>query len=385
MPVIPGKKGFLYIAVLLLLLLPALPLLPASLSAAARSAGFELMDKSGLSITLSPVNPAVRELSADPSNKLVLKVSVRDSDGRPIQGAKVRMKITQGPGSLTPASPATDSEGNLLVQYAPPFLDGEAFGEGKPAVNITAGISGAGMVSEYSFTLTRKPVVFIPGYQAAPEIFSSMKEYLESRGFVTAGLSYDSEKGVAAGAAALDSFLDGFREDLLAKGIQADRVDIVAHSMGGLVARYYTCGAGYPSKNDVDKIIFVSVPQTGSPIATLGLEYYDDRGVHDLIPGSPLYTVAFPSMINGGLNGSIQVGSMLGQYDEVVTPESASLERWGIRTEMFDVGDSNFTVDSLLSGKLAEAPNHKVVLYNRTVFRRVEAMLGSMLPYPAEK
>lgn len=385
MPVLTAKKGFLYIALLIVLLLPVLPLLPGGLSAIAASVGFDLMDKSGLTITLSPIDPTVREMSADPSNRLILEVSVKDSDGKPVKGARISLKVDKGRGSLIPAGPATDSDGKLLAQYSPPFLDEDTFGKGKPVVNLTAGIPGGGMVSEFLLTLTRKPVVFVPGYQATPEIFSSMKEYLESRGFVTAGLSYASDKGVAAGAAELGSFIDNFRGELRTKGIQADRVDIVAHSMGGLVARYYTCDTGYPAKSDVDKIIFVSVPQMGSPIATLGLEYYSDQGIRDLIPDSTLYTGQFPSLINGGLNSSIQVGSMLGQYDEVVTPESASLESWGIRTEMFDVGDSNFTVDKLLSGKLVEAANHKVVLYNRTVFRRVEEMLGSVLSYPVKK
>jgi hypothetical protein len=212
-----------------------------------------------------------------------------------------------------------------------------------------------------------------------------MKEYLDGKGFETEAFSYDSVKGVASGAAELDKFITKLKDNYIKKGVRIEKVDIIAHSMGGLVARYYTCSPGYPAKSDINKIIFVSVPQMGSPIATLGLQYYNDKGIHDLIPDSSLFTSEFPSMINGGLNNSIQVGNILGQYDEVVGPESASLERWGIRTEMFDVGDSNFTVDKLFSGQLVEAANHKVVLYNMTVFRRIEEMLGSVLPYPVNK
>ena len=385
MPVIDRKKGFLNILLLILLLAPAFLLLPASLSEMAGAIGFELMDKSGLDVTMSPVNPDVRELSAEPSNKLVLKVVVRDSRGNAVKDARITTKVSEGLGTLAPATSKTGSDGSVLLQYSPPFLNGAAFKGGDPTVKISAGISGTDMKSGYSFKLVPIPIIFVHGYKASPEIFSNMKEYLDGKGFVTEGLSYDSDKGVASGAAELGAFIDKAKAGFLDRGVQVGRLDIIAHSMGGLVARYYTSNGSYPTRSDIDKIIFVSVPQTGSPIASLGLQYYNDKGINDLIPDSTLFTESFPSLINGGLNASIQVGSILDQYDEVVGPESASLERWGIKTEMFDVGDSNFTVDKLLSGKIVEAANHKAVLSNKKVFQRVEEMLGSVLPYPTRK
>ncbi|MBZ0099217.1 MAG: hypothetical protein K8F30_09040, partial [Taibaiella sp.] len=115
------------------------------------------------------------------------------------------------------------------------------------------------------------------------------------------------------------------------------------------------------------------------------LKYYSDRGIFDLIPDSDLFTNALPNMKNKGLNDSIQAGSILGQYDEVVSAESASLEEWGIRTELFNVGKNNFTVDKLLSGKIVEAANHKAVLYNKKIFKRVEEMLVTKLAFPIKK
>ena len=69
----------------------------------------------------------------------------------------------------------------------------------------------------------------------------------------------------------------------------------------------------------------------------------------------------------------------------MVSPESASLEPWSIKTELFDVGGDNFTVDKLLSGELAEAANHKDILFNTNIFQRVAQMLGSTLPYPTRQ
>lgn len=61
---------------------------------------------------------------------------------------------------------------------------------------------------------------------------------------------------------------------------QCDKVDIVAHSMGGLAAREYIQSGQY--QNDVDQIIFLGTPHKGSPAAYLrweagefGTDFYD--------------------------------------------------------------------------------------------------------------
>ncbi len=56
-----------------------------------------------------------------------------------------------------------------------------------------------------------------------------------------------------------------------AKGVSgAKKVDIVAHSMGGLVARQYINSVSY--ENDIDQLIFLATPQKGAPEAYLPWE-----------------------------------------------------------------------------------------------------------------
>ncbi|MDP2736679.1 MAG: hypothetical protein Q8O59_02740 [bacterium] len=50
----------------------------------------------------------------------------------------------------------------------------------------------------------------------------------------------------------------------------ASKVDIIAHSMGGLVARSYIEGSGYQS--DIDQIVFLGTPHQGSPESYLKYE-----------------------------------------------------------------------------------------------------------------
>jgi hypothetical protein len=152
--------------------------------------------------------------------------------------------------------------------------------------------------------------------------------------------------------------------------------------MGALVARYYTCSSAYASGKDVHKLIFISAPHNGSMLAALGSTYFKDISVSDMIPQSSLFTMFFPAMTNKGLNSTIQTGNILGRYDEVISRENASLEEWGIRTEMVSVGENRMTLGNLLSGKVKDAEIHKKVLYDNSIFEHVYQMLKNDLPYP---
>jgi hypothetical protein len=155
--------------------------------------------------------------------------------------------------------------------------------------------------------------------------------------------------------------------------------------MGGLVVRYYTCSEAYIKRNNVRKAIFISVPHKGSLWASLGEKYFNNQGIRDLIPDSELISKELPLMLNGGLNRTIEVGNIIGQYDEVVSLDSANLDEWKISTEIFNIGESNLTVDNLLNGSILETAIHRSILNNKKVFQKVEEMLLRQLLYPSEK
>jgi hypothetical protein len=346
---------------------------------------FTFFYKNDLVISLSSINKQAGVLTADPSNKMFLRVEVRNSNGSNVSNIPVNFSTDKNLGEIYPSSLRTDKYGEAVVAYIPTSSSGYNINNSQVKVNITARIYSTPASASMSVSLIKPPVVLIHGYQEHSDIFADMKLYLSSRGFDCIAFDYKSEDGVIAASRELSSFLENQRAQYLLKGIQVNKFDIIAHSMGGLVARHYTGQEEYLKNNDVNKIIFVSVPHRGSYWAEIGKNYFDDQGVRDLMPESTLLTSLLPGMSNKGLNKSIQVGSILGQYDEVVASESASLDEWNIKTEVFNVGKNNLTMGNILDGSILEASNHKNVLFNKKVFEKIEEMLNTDLPYPATK
>jgi pimeloyl-ACP methyl ester carboxylesterase len=237
-------------------------------------------------------------------------------------------------------------------------------------------------VSSLKISLINIPVVFIHGYQASGYIFDNLRDYLTDRNIKGSAITYKSENGIVSASNELSAFLSRQQQTYLFQGFQVKKFNIIAHSMGGLVTRYYSCSNDNLKNNNIEKIIFLAVPHKGSPWASIGLNQYNDQGIRDMIPDEYFLSNILPSMFNKGLNSSIQTANIAVEYDEVVDQDSASLDDWGIKAEVFNVGGNNFSVNNLLNGNLAQAINHKSVLSNKKVFERVFEMLSTQLEYP---
>lgn len=339
--------------------------------------------KSDLRINLTLINPEVKSLSADSSNKLVMRVEVRNSSGMPVPQAHIVMSTNSNLGHIYPERAWTGIDGDCLITYTPPSYTSDKFLNGNPNIKITAALYKSNPSSSVNIELKRPPVILMLGYLADVQDLDNLTAYLSAKGFEAAKFKYDSTKGLISSSDTLNKFLSGQKSLYLAKGFQVKGFDIIAHSFGGLVTRYYTCSEDYIKNSDVRKLIFLSVPQRGSPWASLAANYFNDQGIKDLIPENTLLTKNLPGMINKGLNNTIQVGSIMDQYDEVVSPESASLEEWGIKTEVFNVGGNNFSMNNIFDGsKIMESSNHKKVLSNKKVYEKILEMLNADLPYP---
>jgi len=193
---------------------------------------------------------------------------------------------------------------------------------------------------------TLPPVVFIDGYQVScPATFSGTfgiaDQVLQGNGEVSLFFSTCSLPPTASIedlAAAFATFLSGLS---YTDGQPVDQVDVVTHSMGGLVLRCYLSGkhntAGMfqpPAATHVRKAVFLASPNFGTGIASLlGITYQ----VNEMASGSSfLFGLdtwnqgtddlrgidAVAAAGNAGSGGS---GNPAGFDDGVITLTSASL------------------------------------------------------------
>ena len=337
-------------------------------------------------LNVEVVNQNIKDITIDEDNRLLLRVSVKDFMGNSVMGVRVDTYEENGVGKVVPKYSTTDKNGECLVTYIPPKLTDENIEKLKNNVpikaNIISTICKKKIEKNLEIGIKNIPIVYVHGYREGRGIFVSMDNYFEEKGFESIFFSYNSKDKISDSANELSDFLKKSRQEYLEKGLKVKSFYLICHSMGGVVARYYTCSDKYWEANDVKKVIFISTPHKGSHIAALGEGLYDDSGIKDLNPGSKLLNEDFNNLFNKGLNNTIQTANILGQYDEVVGIDSASLEEWNIKTEVYNVGDNSLNVNSILDGTFVDAPNHKNILSNTKVFERLEEMLYKDLFFP---
>ena len=92
----------------------------------------------------------------------------------------------------------------------------------------------------------------------ASVIYGPLMTDLKNQGFTVLPYYYDWRRTVTENVERLTAFINK-------NSTNGEKVDVVAHSLGGLVARAYLEKSKYEHK--IDRIIFVGSPQNGTPIA----------------------------------------------------------------------------------------------------------------------
>lgn len=123
-----------------------------------------------------------------------------------------------------------------------------------------------------------RPIILIHGYAMNRANFLVLAYRLREAGLGPVyGFEYWTLGRVAAGARKLGWFVDEVRE---ATG--ATHVDLVGHSMGGVVARYYVSLAG--GDRYVHRLITLGSPHAGTDLGNLGIGH----PARELVTGSSL-------------------------------------------------------------------------------------------------
>lgn len=150
---------------------------------------------------------------------------------------------------------------------------------GETLAMVAAGVLYPFGLSAARRTTPRRPaqrtVVLVHGYLANRSTLLPLAGYLRWRGLrQVLSFNYPSSSGVERGAIAL--------RDYLRRHVRGGRIDLVCHSLGGLVARVYLQQLGGARR--VDRCITLGTPHQG----TYNSYWVSSRVGRELRPDSPL-------------------------------------------------------------------------------------------------
>ncbi|MCB5182688.1 esterase/lipase family protein [Streptomyces antimicrobicus] len=163
--------------------------------------------------------------------------------------------------------------------------------------------------------LQRRPVVLVHGYNADPGVWGSLRGDLRAAGYTDAELfswGYDTHQSVnEVLAGRLASYVDEVR-----RRTGADRVDIVSHSFGSLVSRWYVKFGGGTAA--VDHWVSLAGPNHGTSTAWACALW--DQACRDMTPNSYVQK----NLASGDETpGAVTYATFWSHCDEVVNPDSS--------------------------------------------------------------
>ena len=196
---------------------------------------------------------------------------------------------------------------------------------------------------------SRTPIVFVHGYFHNRSAWVKYFRWLKKEGF-THLLALDL-KGKFNGIEKYAKQLEKEVEKLTEK-YEVNKVDIVAHSMGGLVSRYYIQKLGGSKK--VRKLVTLGTPHNGTKVAVFVL----GKARPQMLPGSNFLEEI--SIKDSGSLGGTELTVLYSDADFMIVPSDlARVNAEGIENRC--VG--------LIS--------HIGFIYNKSVFRNVLSILTS--------
>jgi triacylglycerol esterase/lipase EstA (alpha/beta hydrolase family) len=158
-----------------------------------------------------------------------------------------------------------------------------------------------------------EPVVLVHGTFGDSTNWGVIRPQLEAKGYRTFAIDYGNRGtgDIATSARQLASFVD----DVLAR-TGASKVDIVGHSQGGMMPRYYVKNLGGADK--VDDLIGLSPSNHGTNVA-------DPTGAC-VACGQQAAGSEFLTALNAGdeTPGEVDYTAIQTRYDEVVTPYTSA-------------------------------------------------------------
>jgi triacylglycerol lipase len=194
----------------------------------------------------------------------------------------------------------------------------------------------------------RTPVVFVHGYNSSGSTWNSAKAVFRSAGYTDAELfafTYSYNQSNATSAANLATYVTQVRNQT-----GAAKVDIVNHSMGGLVSRWYVKQLGGTAS--VNHWASLAGANHGTTVAALCSAY---PSCQQMTPGS-----SFLSTLNSGdeTPGTVKYRTWYSSCDGVINPYTSTALTGATNT-------------------LTSCTSHGAFLTSSTILGQVVSFLGS--------
>ncbi len=245
-----------------------------------------------------------------------------------------------------------DASGQAQITYHPPaYLQDAQLTEPLPlAAGANAGATTWGAVVPLDFTVTdasgktntfpieirvyRPPVILVHGFLGATDTWAKLASHLRNHRFdARLGEFYAGDESLEAQSLKLAQDTGELTMEYASHGAKLSKLDVVGHSMGGLIARHYVKGSG-GYQGDVRKLIMVGTPNhgVGWMRKKVGAWYAGWEGKHQRAAAQLYERSPFIARLNQGeaigahLDVNVQYGNIYGFADDwVVSAASADL------------------------------------------------------------
>ncbi len=176
--------------------------------------------------------------------------------------------------------------------------------------------NSAAIIYTIPIEIYRAPVVMVHGLWGNIESFSDMDAKLDTSGYYPTILTYNVDYSFTNAASfyrnrnIVPSNINTILGRLRTNGYSAGKVDVIGHSMGGLLSRYYLQSKEYGKKQDMHKLITLNTPHSGSPLGNLLSNKTSLVSAAAQIAGEPIAHTLFNSSIYNGAIQDLSINSV---------------------------------------------------------------------------
>ncbi len=191
----------------------------------------------------------------------------------------------------------------------------------------TKGADSATTLANFSMKIIQPGVVMVHGLNSSRKEFRALNFFLKRKKykkFQLNSFNYTDSLGFARNRNVVPKAIDSLLGLMEKNMVLTSKVDLVGHSMGGIMSRLYVQGVGNERK-DVNRLITCNTPHSGSPVANF-VRDSNNRILIDKIRHFGSKKINLLSVIpdpNSQAVKDLQVGSLA--IDSLLNGESATL------------------------------------------------------------